>query len=289
MNHRGPKQIQTGFTGLDKNREALFCCVVEIRFIPLILSKWLWLFSVFVFPLCLCVSSAAGGSKIQAQKAPKPKEKLPPAERITDTLYRVGKAMVDTAERTVTCRGEINMDNGPIEYLAVAPHGKTHESLLAVEVRPLHLQVALLLLGLEPKNVLKRQGDKATPQGDPVEIRVRWRDTNGNTQDVRAEELVAQMPGSKPMPPHPWVFTGSRILKEGFEADLDKSLVAVWHDPAAILDNPLPGGGNNAYVVNAKRTPRRGTPVEFVLKALTPAPSRQETKSQEPRNSKKAP
>src|SRR5581483_7044370 len=93
------------------------CCVVEIRFIPLILSKWLWLFSVFVFPLCLCVSSAAGGSKIQAQKAPKPKEKLPPAERITDTLYRVGKAMVDTAERTVTCRGEINMDNGPIEYL----------------------------------------------------------------------------------------------------------------------------------------------------------------------------
>ena len=73
------------------------------------------------------------------------------------------------------------------------------------------------------------------------------------------------------MPLHDWVFTGSRILPQGFEADLQKSLVAVWHDPAAILDNPLPGGANNAYVVNAKRVPRQGTPIEFVIKAVSPA------------------
>jgi hypothetical protein len=227
----------------------------------------LWILSVFVFPLCLCVSSAAGGSLILAQKP------LPPVERITDNLYRVGGAVVDTAARTVTCRGEINMDNGPIEYLAIAPLGKTHESLLRVEVRPLHLQLALLLLGLEPKNVLKYQGDKTTPQGAPVEIRVRWQDATGKTQEVRAEDLIVSMPGSKPMPPHNWVFTGSRVIREGFEADLGKSLVAVWHDPAAVLDNPLSGGANNAYVVNARRTPKQGTPIEFVLKAVTPAVS----------------
>lgn len=196
--------------------------------------------------------------------------KLPPTvERITENVYRVGKALVDTRARTVTCPGQINMDEGAIEYLAVAPRGKTHESLLLVDVRPLHLQLALLLLDLEPKNVLTRQGDKTTPQGAPVLLTVRWHDAQGNTKEARAEELVSEMPADRPMPTHAWVFTGSRVVSGGFEADLQKSLIAVWHDPAAILDNPLPGGANNAYVVNHRRAPRRGTAIELIFK---PAP-----------------
>jgi hypothetical protein len=182
----------------------------------------------------------------------------------------VGAATVDTLARTVTCRGEINMDSGPIEYLAVAPRGKLHESLLRVDVRPLHLQVALLLLGLEPKNVLERQGERKTPQGAPMELRVRWRDPDGKTVEVRAEELISEMPKGRVMPTHDWVFTGSRILKAGFEADLAKSVVAVWHDPAAMVDNPLSGGADNAYVVNEKRVPKRGTSIELIFRAIPP-------------------
>lgn len=227
------------------------------------------------------------GANSQSKKAvpgkpapPKAAERPPAIERITEHTYRVGAALVDTAERTVTCPGEINMDEGAIEYLAVAPGGKTHESLLRVDVRPLHLQLALLMLDLEPKNVLTQQGDKATPQGDPVEIRVRWKDNDGRERDLRAEDLVADGALTRSMPNHNWVFTGSRILKAGFEADLEKSLVAVWHDPAAILDNPLPGGGSNAYLVNSKRTPRRGTRVRVVLRAVAPAPKAQSAKSE---------
>jgi hypothetical protein len=198
-----------------------------------------------------------------------------PVERITDHLVRIGKLLVDTQARTITCPAEINMDSGSVEYLAVAPQGKTHESLLRVDVRPLHLQVALLMLDLTPKNVLKVQGDRATPQGAPVEILVRWRDSQGKQQEVRAESLLVEdRPGSKKaMPAHIWVFTGSRIIKEGFEADLEKSLVAIWHDPAAILDNPLASGGVNDWVVNAARTPKRGTAVEMVIKAAPPVPA----------------
>lgn len=188
-----------------------------------------------------------------------------PVEKITDHVYRVGKAIVDTQAHTVTCRAEVNMDRGSIEYLAVAPGGKTHESLLQVFVRPLHLQVALLLLGLQPKNVLQRQGDRKTPQGSPVTLLVRWHDADGQPLEARAEEWVSELPGERRMARHAWVFTGSRIIKEGFEADLGKSLVAVWHDPAALLDNPLSGGGNNAYIVNTRRVPKRGTPVELVI------------------------
>jgi hypothetical protein len=211
---------------------------------------------------------------------PKVAERPPAIERITEHSYRVGAALIDTAERTVTCPGEINMDEGAIEYLAVAPGGKTHESLLRIDVRPLHLQLALLMIDLEPKNVLTQQGEKTTPQGDPVEIRVRWKDNAGHDQDVRAEDLVADGAPNKQMPRHDWVFTGSRILKAGFQADLEKSLIAVWHDPAAILDNPLPGGGNNAYLVNTKRTPRRGTRVRVVLRAVAPALNPRSVKSE---------
>ena len=88
------------------------------------------------------------------------------------------------------------------------------------------------------------------------------------------------MPAKRPLPPNRWVFTGSRVVKEGFEADLAKSLVAVYHDPAAILDNTLPGGVTNSYVVNTKRVPKRGTPVDFVVKALPVSPSSSSARQQ---------
>lgn len=189
------------------------------------------------------------------------------AERLTDHLYRVGKVMVDTLARTVTCPGEIGMDRGAVEYLAVTPLGKTYESLLRISVRPIHLQVALLLLGLEPRNVLTRQGDKTMPEGAPVELTVRWRDPAGHDREVRAEDLLARGADNRAMARHPWLFTGSRILKEGFEAELSGSLIAVWHDPAAVLDNPL-SGSDNAWIVNPATAPHRGTPIELVIRAL---------------------
>ena len=210
-------------------------------------------------------------AKSQASRPKPSKSHRPPViESITEHTFRVGAALIDTQDRTVICPGEINMREGAIEYLAVAPGGKTHESLLRIDVRPLHLQLALLMLELEPRNVLIQQGDKRTPQGDPVTLRIRWRDESGQEHSVRAEEMVQDLQTSKPMPLHEWMFTGSRILKQGFQADLEKSLIAVWHDPAAILDNPLPGGSTNAYAVNSSQVPRRGTHVELIIQAAAP-------------------
>ena len=215
--------------------------------------------------------SAVQKPSIRPQNKAGKTDRPPAIEQITEHTYRVGAALVDTQERTVTCPGEINVDEGAIEYLAVAPGGKTHESLLRIDVRPLHFQLALLMLDLEPKNILAQQGDKGTPQGDSVEVRIRWKDRDGLVHDARAEEMVSEGTIATAMPKHDWVFTGSRVLKQGFQADLEKSLVAVWHDPAAIMDNPLPGGGNNAYIVNSKRAPKRGTHIEMIVRAVVPA------------------
>ncbi len=214
----------------------------------------------------------------QTQRKTPPRKKTPPpsvVEKITESVYRIGNVTLDTEARTITCTGEINMDSGSVEYLAVAPKGKTHESLLLIRVRPIHLQVALLLLDLEPKNVLEAQGERRIPEGDVVTLWVRWRNAKGDMVEVRAEELLLRQPGDVVLKPQNWVFTGSRVLKEGFEADIAKSLIAIWHDPAAILDNPTPEGSDNNYVVHSKRVPKRGTRIELIVKALPKTPSAQ--------------
>ena len=81
--------------------------------------------------------------------SPKPsfqKNARPPeAEKITENTFRVGSSIIDTKARTVTCPGEINLREGSIEYLAVAPGGKTHESLLLARVPDRAALLAALL------------------------------------------------------------------------------------------------------------------------------------------------
>ena len=123
--------------------------------------------------------------------------------------------------------------------------------------------------------MLKEQGEKKIPEGDPVTLSVRWRNAQGESVEARAEELLLRQPGEVTLKPQNWVFTGSRILKEGFEADIAKSLIAIWHDPAAILDNPTPEGSENSYTVRTERVPKRGTRIELIVKALPKMPSTQ--------------
>ena len=90
----------------------------------------------FILKILLILSIFSSSDFAHSSGLVQQKPDTPPVvEKITDKVYRVGKAIVDTEARTVTCPGEINMDEGAIEYLAVAPGGKLHESLLRVDVR----------------------------------------------------------------------------------------------------------------------------------------------------------
>ncbi|MGV3721416.1 MAG: YdjY domain-containing protein [Actinomycetota bacterium] len=198
-----------------------------------------------------------------------PEGELPAeAEKIGEGLYRIGKAKVDLNTRMLTCAGKVNMQRGTIEYLAVAPEGKLHESVLMLDVRPLHLQVGLILLGLEPKGGLRHQGDVQIPKGSPVEAFVSWK-RNGRPVKARAEELVWDVERKRPMPQGAWVFSGSIVDSKGFVADRELSLMATYRDPAAIVNNALPTGSDDSiYKVNERIVPKWDTPVTMTF---TPA------------------
>jgi hypothetical protein len=179
--------------------------------------------------------------------------------------------VVDLKAKTLTCSGKVNMSKGVIEYFAVAPQGKLHESVLSLCVRPLHLQLGLILLGLEPKGGLRYQGDTQVPQGSPVEVFTSWR-RGGKPVRVHAEEMIWDVVKKRPMDRSAWVFSGSLVDKNGFVADRELSLIATYRDPAAIINNVLPTGSDDSlYKVNERIVPHWDTPVTVTISpAATP-------------------
>lgn len=200
---------------------------------------------------------------------------LPMVTKMAEGLFRIGKVMINKREGLVTIQGEVNMQEGLVEYLAVATRGKLHESVLKVEAEPYDIQIALLLLGLEPASKpLQHQGDPAKPEGDPVELWVTWSDKDKRFVKHRGEELIFDRSANKPMEQTHWVFSGSQVINGRFMAAVEHSIVAVYHDPFAILDNPFESGGSDkVHFVNNEVTPPKGTPVNLVIKSLRQPPA----------------
>ncbi len=191
-----------------------------------------------------------------------------PIEKLDSNRYKIGNAIINSQERTVSLQGKINLQKGMIEVVACAPGGKMHESVLVIDVVPYHLQVALLLLGLKYVGGLEYQGDPKQPQGDSVDITVTW-SMNGKDTTVHVEDLVWNIEQSKPMERISWVFVGSKTEDGKFMADQEKSIITTYHDPFTIFDNPLQGGSNDdLYKVNENLVPAKGTPVIVTIKTI---------------------
>ena len=194
---------------------------------------------------------------------------VPMIRKIREGILRVGNITVNKRGRYVTVKGEVNMQEGLVEYLACGPRGKLHESVLKLNVDPFYLQIALLLIGLEPGNKpLARQGDPGMPDGDPVEIWVTWAGKKKKMIKHRAEDLIFNKTAKKTMEQTDWIFTGSQVIRGRFMAQVEHSIVATYHDPFAIFDHPLPTGSDDRlYYVNSEIVPPKGTPVTFVVKS----------------------
>jgi hypothetical protein len=52
-------------------------------------------------------------------------------------------------------------------------------------------------------------------------------------------------------------------------AQIERSLVAIFHDPAAIIDNPLPEGGDDTiWFVNTEKVPVPGIKASITIEAV---------------------
>jgi len=173
----------------------------------------------------------------------------------------LGTLQLIRKKNEIQFEGVVNQDSGMIELVACAPLGKTHESIFVWNIVPYHLQVSMLLLGLNSGKGVSVQGDTTKPTGDSVNVFINWEE-NGKHIEHQAEEFVWDITHSQPMQKHSWIFTGSEIINGMFMADQERSLLTTYRDPFTIIDNPLAGGTDDTvYRVNEKLIPKKGTKV----------------------------
>jgi hypothetical protein len=196
---------------------------------------------------------------------------ISPPERTGPGQYRIGEIQLNKSERSVSFPAAVNMNKGLLEYLLVGNGGKLHESLLRTNIEPYNLQLACLLVGIEGTEApLAFQGDPATPKGDAVEILLRVKDNDGKQRAVAPETWLAQVVGEtkRDVSGLRWVFSGSVVHNGRFAAQVGGSIIALYHDPAAMIDNASPGGeSDKIWFVKEGATPPVGTPVTVTIKA----------------------
>src|SRR5690606_21573331 len=113
---------------------------------------------------------------IRAQREAAAKaSRTPTPLEVTDEGVRFGRVLADPKTRTIRFPAWVNMTNGLLEYVVVTDYGKTHESLLVTEARPVDVQSALLLLNARAggTNSLKLP-DGQVPRRCAVSLRIQW-------------------------------------------------------------------------------------------------------------------
>lgn len=188
----------------------------------------------------------------------------PPVKMVKPGVFEVGGCTIHKELSQVVFPASVNMKEGLLEYLLVSRAGKLHESLLQTDIEPYALQIALLLTGLEGSSQpLALQGQAGTPSGDPIRIWLGWAE-NGEEKKIPIEQWV--LVNQRPVTDIPWVFTGSVIAGGVFMAQADKSIVAVYHDPVAMIDHQLESGANDeVWTVNSSTVPMVGTKVKVII------------------------
>ncbi len=195
---------------------------------------------------------------------------MPPLTKIGKGIYRLGSIQINKRTSTVTFPAEVNMDKGLVEYLLVQSSGKTHESVLRTEVDPYFLNIALLLCGLEgtPKPI-SMQGANEKIQGTPVTIELVYHKDKSTLRHQAEEWIVKKQNHKSEIPQLSWIYTGSIVQQGEFLAQVQGSIIAVFHDPAALIDNTDKEGCNDEiWFANQDNVPPPGTDVVVRISAI---------------------
>jgi hypothetical protein len=239
---------------------------------------------VLLLTIAATPSFALGSNPDSVQQSPVPQapppipeflmNSVPPVEKTAPGMYKMGEIVINKKERSVSFPALVNQQDGLLEYLVVHARGKVHESLFKTKVEPYYLNLALLLLEFEGTDrPLRFQGDPAVPHGDPLSITVSYVTKDDKKVSAVPEKWIVLKKYNDPSYREDvgvlkWVYTGARVWNGRFAAQTGGSIVAVYHDPDAMIDNASLGAeSDKIWHVNAKTAPPLGTPVTITIRA----------------------
>ncbi|MDR1477697.1 MAG: YdjY domain-containing protein [Planctomycetaceae bacterium] len=180
----------------------------------------------------------------------------------------------------VVITGRVVLREGMLELFACKTNSKEHESIVSIRVMPELIHAALLAVGAENGKPVQMKPEFVAPSGDEVEVRVKWRDKDGQIKESTAQDWIWDSANSKEDDKKPmktnWVFTGSQQYKdeEGndhYLANETGELFGVSNFVGSILDIPIQSSADNDKLLFScftEKIPPIGTLVTIILKPI---------------------
>jgi len=197
----------------------------------------------------------------------KPEPAPPPNENFKEVapgILQLGLVTLEPKQRLIKIPAVVNMQDGVVEYFLVCQDGKIHESVLATKAQPIHLHLAMFLLGYkeQPNQAPAPQNLDLSGIGVPIHITLRWI-ADGKEQQAPAENWIWNNKKQESMSAGDWIYNGSKILNGIFMAQQERSLISIIADPFALMNNPRPDRENDdIWKSRSETVPPVGTPVE---------------------------
>lgn len=198
-------------------------------------------------------------------------------------------------ERSVDVNATVCLHKGLLELVACTKGTKEHESIVALDARPVHIHTALLLFGAQPGTPASRllQGAEGVrwgpvkPAGDRVQVSLVFPDAEGKLQEHPIQKFIAfaqakKINGLVPTIIKPrkfsadYLFAGSHLIKKGngpkrYLCEQSGNVISISSFGDELLCLPEIHGHENDglfWEVNPEGLPAMGSPVILRLRPI---------------------
>ncbi|MCB1276660.1 YdjY domain-containing protein [Prosthecobacter sp.] len=228
--------------------------------------------------------------RAQEAAAPKPdaKEQLEAAQKllkqVSPGVFDLNGIQITAATREVRIPCNILHQKLPIEYALCNDTGeKLHETILQTAVRPIQIQLALLLANYQPATLgildkldpkeerpyRAKDTEPKTPGANRLAIHVEWKDGD-KVKRVPLSDFIQDIDKRKtPDDLDTWIFNGSQIDETGFVAEQTGSIISTYVDLSAMINSPAKGNHrDDLWISMPSNIPAEETQVTLII---TPA------------------
>jgi hypothetical protein len=218
---------------------------------------------------------------------------------------------INVPKRYVDVDCTVCLDQGFLELIACIKESKEHESIVAIDAKPMHIHAALLLLGAVPGNPMMHKPIEdqpgrwlhIPPRGDRVDVFLVFKDKQGKQVErpisdfvVRNDDRTEELFGTDSVKqedekfPHTFLFAGSIIrddvpAESKYLCDMSGDVISIATFGDEVLC--LPGehaqdNGSLMWEVDGTHLPKVGTKVKLRLRPQAkPGPKTEKEPSKE--------
>ena len=193
----------------------------------------------------------------------------PEISEIGPGRYQFGDILIDQNNREFLFPGICNQISGLVEYALVHEDGKVHESLFRTKVRPRFVHACFLLLKEKPETRFFKILDGNVSEWTNlrrIELSIIW-EQNNTYHEKPLSSMVINQTDNRELASKSFVFSGSSTIEGQYLAEMDGSIIAVYHDSRAVLNSmDKHSNSDEVWIAHQIAMPPKGHPVRIRLK-----------------------